>query len=325
MALARRLTELGVGVRVLDQRQRAWIGVPHEYIAGDVADGAVVRRAAQGVQVIYNLAALQPVSRAGTDFARVNSGGTQNVLEAALAEGRAHVVHLSSSIVYGVPRGRRFQEDDPLRPVGRYGESKVAGEERCRAARSRGLTVTIVRPRVIVGPGRLGLFWILFEWIRQGRRIYLIGSGENRFQMCDSSDLANACVLAAERRVDDTLNVGSDEVPRVRDALVQLIQHAGSRSKLTPLPAPLARMALRTLDRLGLAPLTAEHYLFADKDFLLDTSRAKRRLGWSPLVGDAEALCSAYDFYCAQGSRMPHDYAHDRPALGALELLRRFS
>lgn len=321
LEIARKLRERSVEVRILDSRPAS---TDHAYIQGDVCDLKTVRRAARGAQVIYNLAALQPVSRAGGDFWRINAGGTKNVLEAAKREGCAHVVHLSSSIVYGIPIGRPFREDDAPRPMQAYGKSKVAAEEACFAARSGGLTVSVIRPRVIMGPGRLGLFSILFRWVRENRRIYLIGSGENRFQMSDSGDVADACIAAADHRADDVFNVGSDDVPTVRELLLALIRHAGSRSKLAPLPASIARLALRGLDRLSLAPLTAEHYLFADKTFLLDTTRAKQRLGWRPRRGDASALCAAYDDdRRAEGKNS--GFLHDRPHAGLLDFLRRVS
>lgn len=323
-AIASRLRDRGEQVRILDQRPRSEDASDDEYVQGDVSDAKIVRRAARGANVIFNLAALQPVSRAGGDFWKINVGGTMNVLDAAKKEGCVHVVHLSSSIVYGVPTGRPFREDDPLDPVGEYGRSKVAGEEACMAASGSDLTVSIVRPRVIMGPGRLGLFSILFQWVRESRRIYLIGSGRNRFQMTDSEDLAEACIACADRRASDTFNVGSDDVPRVRELLEELIRHAGSRSKLTRTPAPIARIALRALDRLALTPLTAEHYLFADKDFILDTARAKRELGWSPRSRDGRSLCAAFD-YDARARGRACDYRHDRPPVGALDLLRRMS
>jgi nucleoside-diphosphate-sugar epimerase len=320
--IARRLRERGEQVRILDTRPLD--ESDDESIAGDVCDLETLCRAARGASVIFNLAALQPVSRAGGEFRRINVGGTTNVLEAAKRERCEHVVHVSSSIVYGIPMGRPFREDDPLNPIGAYGLSKVAAEEACASSRVEGRTVSVIRPRVIMGPGRLGLFSILFRWVREGRRIYLIGSGENQFQMAASEDVASACILAADARANDTFNVGSDDVPRVRDLLDRLVRHAGSPSRLVPLPAAIARLSLRALDRFALAPLTAEHYLFADKTFVLDTTRAKERLGWTPRATDGDALCSAYDDFIVNQAPKS-EFRHDRPHAGVLDLLRRVS
>jgi nucleoside-diphosphate-sugar epimerase len=321
-ALVQKLIERNVAVRLFDLRPLAEDRV--ESVIGDITDEEKIATAMRDVDVVFNLAALQPASRAGGQFWRVNVGGTQTVLRAAAEAGVEHVVHLSSSIVYGVPRGRPLRESDALRPIGEYGRSKVEAEERCAQARSQRMSVSIIRPRVIMGPGRLGLFYILFEWIRRGKRTYMIGSGRNRFQMVYSLDLAEATILAAERRINEVLNVGSDDVPRVEELLGGLIRHAGTAARLQSLPAAPARVALRIMDRLGMGPLSAEHYLFADKDFVLDTSRAKALLDWRPSRGDLAAMQSAYDFFIAEGAA-PTGFQPDKPPLGLLRVLRFFS
>lgn len=324
-ALCGELTARGVSVRLFDRRPPTDFGGGAELVRGDVTHASEIDAAIAGCDVVYNLVALQPCSRADDQFWRVNVDGTQHLLDAARRHRVGHVVHLSSSIVYGVPGRLPFHEDDPVAPIGRYGESKVEAERRCQLARRAGLSVSVIRPRVIMGPGRLGLMSILFDWVRAGKRIYMIGRGDNRFQMIAAADLARACLAAAERRANDTFNVGSDAVQPVGEVIAALARHAGTGARPTPLPALLARVPLRLLDRAGLAPLTAEHYLFADKNFVLDTRRAKRVLGWRPLHSDTEALLAAYDWYRDHDARLPRDFAPDRPAVGALGLLRMMS
>lgn len=324
--LAARLLESGEKVRILDRRIPSQPLPPNcEYIPADVSDFAAVREACRNVGVVFNLVSLLPCSRAGRDFWRVNADGTANVLRASAEAGIRKVVHLSSSIVYGVPKEVPILEDSPLSPVGDYGKSKLAGENHCRTYMTTGLDVTILRPRFIVGPGRLGLLVILFEWIRLGRKIYTIGSGRNRFQMLSVDDLVEACFLAQDRAHGETINVGAEPVPTLYDLLSDLIRHARTPSAITPIPAWLARNSLRLLSLFNLSPLGIEHYLIADKEYVLDTTKARTLLGWTPKHDMGAALRSAYDWYCSNRETLSRDSEQDFPAEGFLRLLKLIS
>ena len=120
------------------------------------------------------------------------------------------VVFVSSTAVYGVPDKHPIEEDDPLHGVGHYGESKIEAEDAVRAFMRRGLDCVILRPKTFIGPERLGVFEILFDWIRDGRRIYTLGDGSNRYQLLAVEDLVEAILLSARKRTAawETLNVG---------------------------------------------------------------------------------------------------------------------
>jgi dTDP-glucose 4,6-dehydratase len=222
---------------------------------------------------------------------------TRNLVEAALACHVDHFVLLSSDMVYGLPPGRAFTEADGPHPIGPYGRSKLASEQVCIEARRNGLRATILRPRLIIGPGRLGILRKLFDRIRSGGRVPMLGSGRHRYQMVSVADVARACVLALQQPRDDVFNLGSADPPSVRDLLMSVIQRAGSRSRLLPLPSPLARMALWSLHAVRMAPLVPEQFCIADVDYVLDTTRAGRTIGWRPELSDKDMLWSAYGTY----------------------------
>ena len=325
-SLAARLREVGARVRILDRRVPDKRLPPEcEFIQGDVSDLALVREACQGTESVVNLVSLLPCSRAGRDFWRVNVDGTANVLQASLESGVRKVIHISSSIVYGIPSEVPLREECRARPVGGYGRSKLAAEDHCRAYMTRGLRVTVLRPRFIVGPGRLGLLTILFDWVRRGRNIYTIGNGHNRFQMLAVSDLLEACLLAELRGDNETFNLGADGVPTVQELLLDLVHHAGTGSRVVSLRASLARTTLRLLDLLRLTPLGTEHYLIADKEYVLDTTKAQQIIGWHPREGMMEAMRAAYDWYCENRDKLSRESEQDFPREGLLKLLRALS
>jgi nucleoside-diphosphate-sugar epimerase len=229
----------------------------------------------------------------------VNVGGTATLLAAAAEAGVRRVVLVSSTAVYGIPKVHPIAEDAPLHGVGWYGDSKIEAEQVTHDFGRRGLDFTIVRPKTFIGPERLGVFEILFDWICDGRRIYMLGSGENRYQLLAVEDLVDAIVRAGHRpeAVGETVNVGAAEFGTVRSDLQSLIDHAGSSSRLTRVPARPAEIGLRALELLRVSPLAEWHYKTAHRDSFVDVSKAERLLGWRPRFSNAEALCRTYDWY----------------------------
>ena len=301
--LARRLLADGHQVRTLDLAplDDAELERSVEELRGDVRSTRDVRRLVEGAGVLVHAAAALPIQASRESIRSVNVGGTATLLAAAAEAGVRRHVLVSSTAVYGVPKVHPIYEDAPLVGVGWYGESKIEAEDVTRDFGRRGLEFTIVRPKTFVGPERLGVFEILFDWIRDDRRIYMLGTGENRYQLLAVEDLVDAIVLAAERReaAGETVNVGAREFGTVRSDLQALIDHAGSSSRLTAVPARPAEVALRALELLRVSPLAEWHYKTAHRDSFVDVSRAGRLLGWTPRFSNAEALCRTYDWYLA--------------------------
>src|SRR5262249_46347261 len=189
-----------------------------------------------------------------------------NVLDASAKAGVRKVVHVSSSGVYGVPTTVPVREDHPQRPLGAYGRSKIEGERLCLAFGERGGDVTVLRPMSLFGPHMSGVFLLLFDWVRRGKNVWLLGAGCNTVQMVSAWDVADACVLAAASPAarGAILNVGAPGTVSVRRQVDALVAHAGTGSRVVPLPAALVRAGARTLGLVGLSPIVPEHYLLAN-------------------------------------------------------------
>jgi nucleoside-diphosphate-sugar epimerase len=297
--LARSLIADGHEVRSLDLVPLEEPGLAVQELRGDVRDAAACRDLVDGARILVHAAAALPIRGSRGEIRSVNVDGTLTLLSAAAAAGVRRVVFISSTAVYGVPEKHPIEEDDPLVGVGPYGESKIEAEEICRAFMRRGLDCVIMRPKTFVGPERLGVFEILFDWIREGRRIYVLGDGSNRYQLLAVDDLVAAIQLAASKRAakDETLNVGAGEFGTVRTDVQALIDHAGSPSRITPIPVAPAELTLRALELARLSPLAEWHYNTAHRDSFVDVSRAERVLGWKPRLSNAQALIETYDWY----------------------------
>ncbi len=272
-------------------------------VTADLRDRAACRDLCAGFDTVVHTAAVQhhddPPKLGRERFFRQNVEMTRHCVDAAEEKGVRHFVLISSDMVYGIPRLRPFRETDTPLPIGPYGQSKLESERLCEAKCSGRMTVTILRPRLIVGPGRLGILTKLFDRIRAGKRVPLIGDGTNRYQMVAVSDVARAVICALEKSAGATFNLGSSEVPTVKALMEGLARSANSPSRVLRTPRRLTEAALWTLHAFRVAPLVPEQFRIAGVDYVLDTTAARQQLGWAPRFTDEEMLWQAYQQYVA--------------------------
>ncbi|MBA2461768.1 MAG: NAD-dependent epimerase/dehydratase family protein [Actinobacteria bacterium] len=319
LGLARRLVAGRLRVRTLDLVPLAEPSV--EAIVGDIRREEHAAALCRGADVLVHAATTLPNRGSAAELRSVNVDGTATLLRAAEQAGVRRVIMVSSAVIYGLQPPPIAEHAEP-RPIELYGRAKLEAERLALAQHA-----VVLRPTAFVGPGRLGVFGILFRFVREGRRVYTVGSGGNRYQLLDVDDLIDAILAAGKRPVSGTaFNLGADAPCTVGETLEALVRHAGSGSRITSLPARPTRSALATLYRLGLSPLSRWHYASADQDVVLDTSRAKELLGWTPRFTSMEALTRAYDWYVREGANLPAGDTHRLPwRERALTVVRRLS
>jgi nucleoside-diphosphate-sugar epimerase len=328
--IARRLAERGECVKVFDLWEDKTRPEQIEFIRGDVCERMRVREAMKGIDVVHHNAALVPLTKSGGGFWQVNVEGSRIAAEEAAEAGVKAFVHMSSSAIFGVPLQCPVTEATPLRPAESYGKAKLAGEQAVRKVfeNASGPQLIVIRPRTILGEGRLGIFQILFEWIREGRNIYLMGRSDGLFQFVHAHDLMDAYMLALQHGKSATYNVGTDRFGSIREALERLIEYAGSGSRVKSLPAGLTIFALRTLDILRLSPLAPWHYLTYGKPFYFDISNLLV-LNWRPKYSNDEMFRESYEWFVNNYDRLAAakaGSAHRRPVReGLLWLLKKLS
>ncbi len=254
--------------------------------------------------IVYNMAAhlllpIMPRKVRYEHFHGVIVEGTRNILDNMRKHGVTKLVQFSTDMVYGVPDATPVPPDAPrAAPMGPYAETKQICEDLCLEARKEGIDSTIFRPRMIVGPGRLGLLESLFKLIDANLPVPLIGSGKNRYQMISVFDCADAALRAAQQGCPHgEHNLGSDNPPIVWDLLNDLIKEAGSRSFLLPTPAMPMRWVLNGLDMLGMPLLVPEQFHVAHLDYVVDNTSTKETFGWAPRYNDNEMIKAAYHEY----------------------------
>lgn len=327
--LVKKLLALGYRVRIFDLVEPdEKVMTKVEFVKGDVRDFKTVEKACKGVEVVFHTIAVVPISKSGKKFEEVNTGGTKNVLEASLRQGVRKVIHISSTAVYAIPKkGDIITEDYSIKPIGDYGRAKYKAELVCLEYVKKGLKVTILRPRTIIGTERMGIFSILFDWIRRGKRIYILGKGDNLFSYVSASDLADACIKTINKGDGETLNIGAEEYGTFREDLETLIKYAGTNSKIVSVNADLTRAILMVLDKFRLSPLADWHYMTVDKEYVFDISKAKKILGWKPKDSNKKMFLESYDWYLKNYEKVEkkfgktHHFAVRQSLLGVLRLI----
>jgi nucleoside-diphosphate-sugar epimerase len=298
-----------------------------DFVPGDVRDRDAVLRACKDVDVVLHNVAQVPLARDRDLFHSVNTLGTAHVLLAARDAAVRKVVHTSSSAIFGIPEHNPVDETAPARPLEAYGRAKLQAEQLCHDAARAGLDVTIIRPRTILGHGRLGLMAALFELVAAGAPVFVLGRGDNRYQFVHADDLADACLRAADRRGPTTYNIGATEFGTMRATLEALVAHAGTGSKVRSLPKAPARVAMEAMGRTRLAPFAPYHWLLYGESLWFDTTKASTELGWSPRHSNAAMVTESYDWFVTHRHELgtPHGSQHQSPVrLGLLRALARW-
>jgi nucleoside-diphosphate-sugar epimerase len=277
-------------------------------VRGDIRVHGDVVRALEGAEVVVHAAAALPLYTPD-DIRSTDVDGTRCVIEAAERHGVKRVVHVSSTAVYGVPDHHPLVETDRLHGVGPYGEAKVAAEAVCVEARGRGLCVPIVRPKSFIGPERLGVFAMLYEWADEGHHFPILGRGDNRYQLLDVEDLCDAiglCATLPAERANDTFNIGAAEFTTLRQDFQSVLDEAGHGKRIVRLPAAPAVLVLRTLEKLGLSPLYQWVYETVATDSFVSIDHARDRLGYAPRFSNQDALLRNFAWYRANKARFAH-------------------
>ena len=319
--LVRHLLDHGHEVRVFDLVDDIDLDV--EVVVGDIRDDATVRRAVRGVDVVYHNVAQVPLARDATLLETVNVNGTRVLLEASASAGVSRVVHTSSSAVFGVPRSNPVLATTPPSPAETYGRAKARAEEICGEYSDR-LDVSIVRPRTILGHGRLGIFGILFDWIADGADPFVLGRGDNRYQFVHADDLADLCRRVGDLPGSHVFNAGTDRFGTMFEALDSLCEHAATGSRVRRLPLGPTTVAMRAAAALRIAPFAPYHWLMYGRSMWFDVDHAMNATGWRPRWSNEEMFRQSYDWFVENRERAAGASQHRRPARqGALAVVKR--
>ena len=289
-------------IRVLDiadfdypEKTEPWL----KFTKGDIRDIPAVEKITEGCDIVVHCAAALPLY-SKEDIFTTEVDGSRNVLNAARKFGLDRHVQISSTAVYGVPKKHPIYETDPMVGVGPYGHAKIDAEEVCRAARKEGYCVPIIRPKSFIGPERLGVFALFYDWAYTGHGFPMIGSGNNRYQLMDVADLC-AAIWAAMTYPKDVVNtefnIGAKDFTTMKEDYQAVLDRAGYGKKIRGLPVKPIVFILRILEALKLSPLYPWVYETASTDSFVSIEKAERALDFKPQFSNKQALVRNYEWY----------------------------
>lgn len=270
-----------------------------KWIVGDIRNFDFLKTSMSGCDVVIHMAAALPLYSA-EDIRTTDIDGTRNVCEGAFQNGIKRIAHISSTAVYGIPDHHPLFETDKLDGVGEYGKAKIAAEEICVDYRKNGLTVSILRPKSFIGPERLGVFALFYDWAETGHNFPMIGFGNNRYQLMDVEDFCDGvylCCTLESSTVNDVFNFGAKEFNTMKEDYQSVLDRAGFNKKIIGFPAFPMILTLRILEALRISPLYKWVYETASKDSFVSIEKAQKALGWSPKFSNKDALLRNYDWY----------------------------
>lgn len=311
--LARALAAAGRRVRLLvrasaDRRSLGGNGQPELHVAtGDLRDRAAVARAVDGIEVVYNIAAIyRQAGLPEETYRAVNAVAVGDLIEQAARAGVRRVVHCSTVGVHGDVEHPPANEDAPLRPGDVYQRTKVEGEARAREAAARfGIEVTIARPSGIYGPGDRRLLKLFRNTVH---RFPTLGRGEIYYHLTYIDDLVEGFRLCGEHpaAANRTYILAGAETPTLNEVTAVIADVAGVRPQRWHLPAwPfwLAGAACEAFCApLGIEPpIYRRRVDFFTKSRAFDITRAKNEIGYAPTIGLREGITRTLDWYREHG------------------------
>lgn len=246
--------------------------------------------------IIHCAALLQVQNISKERFDLVNVKSTGYLAELAVKYKIKNFIYISSNCVYGQVDKLNITEDTELLPFEEYGVSKAKSEQILYNYNDK-LNISILRCPTIISEGRLGILSIVFDFIRENKKLWLVGKGGNKYQFIYGKDVAFICDKLIETRKNGIFNIGTNKIESLNEIFQNLINHAGSKSKIKHLPAKLMLPLMKLCYHLGISPLGPYQYNMINHSYSGDISKLIENLGWSPKLSNSEILVTAYDYY----------------------------
>jgi nucleoside-diphosphate-sugar epimerase len=278
------------------------------HIVGDIRDFDKLSSSMKGSDIVIHTAAALPLYKI-EDILSTDILGTENVCKSSKLNNIKKLIHISSTAVYGIPDHHPLKEGDKLSGVGYYGVAKIEAEKICQNYNTENLSVTILRPKSFIGPERLGVFALFYDWASSGHNFPMIGNGQNRYQLLDVYDLCEAiytCSTNNKPEINDVFNIGASDFSTMKEDYQAVLDYAGFGKKIIGLPATPIILILRLLEKMKISPIYKWVYETASKDSFVSIDKAKSIFGFNPIYSNKDALIRNYKWYLDNKENFSH-------------------
>lgn len=223
-----------------------------------------------------------------------NVTGTDNVIKIA-EKFNSFFIYVSTTAIYGSPKSP-ITEQVPIKPNGDYALTKFLGEEICQKYKQKGMQIAVVRPAVLLGRKRLGIYKIIFKNLFRNSMIPLLGNGDNKISFVHIDDFTDFLVELSEKKIDGLIvNFGGVIPGDLNHIINELKKYTSSKSKILHIPTNLLGF-LKFLARLKLIPLTPWQLSVMYKDYFYD-NEVLYSTGFRYKYPPIDAIKQMADFY----------------------------
>lgn len=265
-------------------------------IIGDIREKSQLEKSLENIDIVFHNVAQVPLSNNKKLLWEVNFEGTKNLLELCHKHKIKKIIFTSTSAVYGIPNRNPVNENTKPLPLEEYGKAKLAAENLCKLySRQYNLDITIIRPRTILGAGRLGIFEFLFDWIKNNKPVPVFNHGKNIYQFIHASDLADACILSSKKIGYNEYNVGAAQYGTMYDLINNLINKVQSQSRIVNLPMFFIEKIMNLTSKIGISPFSPYHSLMYGRSLYFDISKIKKELNFEPKYSSDKAILDSYN------------------------------
>ena len=275
-----------LGIDIRSEVERVFVG--------DVKDENLLAKLIQENEItkIVHLAGVQystyiPPRKRESYFSE-NIKMAEAIKNVAIRTNIDQVIYVSTDMVYGSEINSPVVESCLPKPIGEYGWSKLEAERILLSARD--LKVIVIRPRLILGFGRVGTIKKLANLIASPLPVVLIGNGRNRYQFIAASDLSNAILKFLNSNLTGVFNIGSQNPPNLNELFSKVFRSLGKKKSMIRVPAFIAISLLNILDKLSISPLAPEQFRIAALDYELNTNKIEDAISWKPEFSDEQIL-----------------------------------
>ena len=291
-ALIKHLLSKSLNIKNFDIVNNENINVQFE--KGDITNLERLLQITKNIDIVYHCVAKVPITKNKKDFKNVNLTGTENILKASLHNKVKKVVYISSSAVFGIPKKIPILEDDERKPIEAYGESKKDGENLCFEYMKKGLDITVIRPRTILGSDRLGIFSILFDWISEHKNVPVVNNGQNLYQFIDIRDLNEAIYKSSLLEGSNVFNIGAEKFSTIFNIINSCIIYSNSKSTIKNIDNNFLFKMANIISKTSLIPLQDYHFKVYGETVFFDITKSKKILNWSPKFSNTESIIDSY-------------------------------
>ena len=254
---------------------------------------------------------------------KTNVEGSENIKKSAIKNNVDNLIFTSTFSLFEKNYDYLISESEPISCKNYYGITKSKVENILMNQDSE-LNISIFRCPIIVDKSRAHRLGVLFEFLKDNCTLWILGDGLNRLQFVSASDLFLAIEKSLNLKGKYVYNIGCEKVESMKETFEYLINKTGSKSKIRHFNKNIGLFILKVLSFLRLINFIDYHNKILVSNIVLDISKIKKDLNFSPTKSTAELMYDAYKYYL-NNSNANQKGSAVRPKMGFFSVIKFIS